>query len=117
MKALAFALSFGLSIGLTSVASADELADIKQRGTLICGTLGAFEPFSFQDPNTRETVGYEVELCPAIAKQLHVKLELKLLAVEARIPELTQGRVDVISAALGYLDERAQQVDYHLCSY
>ncbi|MGV7214958.1 ABC transporter substrate-binding protein [Bradyrhizobium sp. UFLA05-112] len=117
MKALAIVLSFGLSIGMTAAARADQLADIKQRGTLICGTLGTFEPFSFQDPKTRETVGYEVDLCQAVAKQLGVKLELKLLAVEARIPELTQGRVDILSAALGYLDERAQLIDYSLVSF
>ncbi len=79
--------------------------------------MGTFEPFSFQDPKTRETVGYEVDICKAIAKDLGVKLELKLLAVEARIPELTQGRVDLLSAALGYSDERAQQIDFSLTPF
>ena len=99
------------------LAQADQLSDIKVRGKLICGTIGTIEPFSFQDPKTRETVGYEVDLCEQIAKSIGVGLELKLLAVEARIPELMQGRVDVLSAAMGYSDERARQVDYSLATF
>lgn len=104
-------------IGASSAAQADQIADIKARGKLICGTMGTMEPFSFQDPATRQTVGYEVDLCRAIADKMGVALELKLLAVEARIPELVQNRVDVLSAALGYSDERAKQIDYSLTSF
>jgi polar amino acid transport system substrate-binding protein len=101
----------------STAAQADQLADIKARGKLICGTMGTMEPFSFQDTATRETIGYEVDLCRAVAKSLGVGLEMKLLAVEARIPELVQGRVDILSAALGYSDERAKQIDYSLTSF
>lgn len=93
-------------------AHADALADIKQRGTLICGTLGTAPPFSFQDPKTREIVGYDVDFCKAIADALKVKLQVKLIAVDARIPELVQGRVDVVAANLGYSKQRAQQIDF-----
>jgi polar amino acid transport system substrate-binding protein len=118
MKNLAgLATATVLLLTVTGVAHADQLADIKTHGKLVCGTMGTFEPFSFQDPKTRETVGYEIDLCQALAKALGVELELKLLAVEARIPELTQGRVDILSAAMGYSDERAKQIDYSLTSF
>ena len=100
-----------------NIAQADQLSDIKGRGKLICGTIGTIEPFSFQDPKTRETIGYEIDLCQQIAKSIGVGVELKLLAVEARIPELVQGRVDVLSAAMGYSDERAKQIDYSLTTF
>lgn len=112
-----FVLATSVATAAVSAASADQLADIKARGTLICGTMGNYEPFSFPNPQTRQIQGYEVDLCQAIADDLGVKLELKLIAVEARIPELTQGRVDVISAALGYTEERAQQIDYSNASF
>ncbi|WP_237681599.1 ABC transporter substrate-binding protein [Agrobacterium vitis] len=112
-----FCGAVALSILALSAAKADQLADIKAKGTLVCGTMGTFEPFSFPDPKTRETVGYEVDLCQKIADALGVKLELKLLAVEARIPELTQGRVDILSAALGYSDDRAKQIDFSTASF
>ena len=108
-------ISFGLAavaVFGTQAVRADQLADIKQKGTLVCGTLGNAEPFSYPNPQTRETQGYDVDFCGAVAKALGVKLELKLISVAARIPELTQGRVDVLAANLGWTPERAQQIAY-----
>ncbi|WP_034300434.1 ABC transporter substrate-binding protein [Herbaspirillum sp. RV1423] len=93
-------------------AAADQLADIKQKGTLICGTLGTAEPFSFPNPSTREIQGYDVDFCKAVAKSLNVKLELKMISVAARIPELQQNRVDIVAANLGWTPERAEQIAY-----
>lgn len=106
------ALSAALVAGATVAAKADQLADIRARGKLICGTLGTAEPFSFQHPQTRQIVGYDVDICQKVAESLGVALELKPIAVEARIPELTQGRVDILAANLGYTPERAQQIDF-----
>ena len=100
----------GLALFASGAARADQLADIKQKGTLVCGTLGVAEPFSFPNPQTREVQGYDVDFCAAIAKSLGVKLELKLVAVPARVPELQQGRVDVLAANLGHTPERAQEI-------
>ena len=105
-------LGLALAAGVSAAARADELAEVKARGTLVCGTLGTAEPFSFQDPQTREIVGYDVDMCGKVAEALGVKLELKPIAVEARIPELLQGRVDILAANLGWSKERAQQIDY-----
>lgn len=106
------AAAIGLVAVLAPAAHADTLQDIKARGKFICGTMGTAEPFSFQDPKTRAVVGYEVDMCQAVADSLGVPLELKLIAVEARIPELVAGRVDVVAANLGWSPERAQQIDY-----
>ncbi|WP_288251430.1 ABC transporter substrate-binding protein [uncultured Hydrogenophaga sp.] len=113
MKPLSFAAPLLASLCLFGVAAhADQLDDIKQRGTLVCGTLGIAEPFSFANPQTRQTQGYDVDFCQAIASSLGVKLELKLVAVPARIPELLQGRVDVLAANLGWTAERAEQIAF-----
>ncbi|MBN8945389.1 MAG: ABC transporter substrate-binding protein [Rhizobiales bacterium] len=106
------ALGAALVAGATVAAQADQLADIRARGKLICGTLGTAEPFSFQHPQTRQIVGYDVDICQKVAESLGVALELKPIAVEARIPELIQGRVDILAANLGYTPERAQQIDF-----
>jgi polar amino acid transport system substrate-binding protein len=102
----------GLTIFCTTAARADQLADIRQKGTLVCGTLGTAEPFSFPHPQTRETQGYDVDFCAAVARSLGVKLELKLISVPARITELQQGRVDVVAANLGWTPERAEQIAF-----
>ncbi len=96
----------------TSAALAGRLDDIKQRGTLICGTQNASSPYGFQDPKTREYVGYDVDMCKAIAKQMGVKFEHKPLSTEARIPEVKMGRVDVVAGAVAWLPKRAEQVDF-----
>ena len=106
-----FALA-GLALLASHAVQADQLADIKQKGTLVCGTLGTAEPFSFPNPQTRETQGYDVDFCAAVAKSLGVKLELKLISVPARITELQQGRVDVLAANLGWTPERAEQIAF-----
>ncbi|NYT82228.1 ABC transporter substrate-binding protein [Alcaligenaceae bacterium] len=109
---LALTAALGMAAALAPVVQAGTLEDIKARGKFICGTMGTAEPFSFQDPKTRAIVGYEVDMCQAVADSLKVPLELKLIAVEARIPELVAGRVDLIAANLGWTPERAQQIDY-----
>jgi polar amino acid transport system substrate-binding protein len=98
-------------------ASADQLADMKARGTLVCGTLTTTEPLGFQDPQTRQIVGFDVDMCNAIAKRMGLKMEHKGLSIEQRIPELSVGRVDLVSAALGYTKERAQQVAFTAAHY
>jgi len=101
----------GLLGGITS-ARADQLADVKAKGALTCGVVGALEPFAYQDTASREVIGYDVDFCKAVAKQLGLKPELKVVSLEARIPELTQGRVDILAAVLGYNPTRAEQVAF-----
>lgn len=96
---------------------ADQLADIRKKGELLCGVLGTDEPNSFIDPKTREIVGYEVDLCRAVAKQIGVDSKIKQLAVAARIPELQQGRVDILAATLTHTKEREAVVDFSLATF
>lgn len=93
-------------------AQADQLSDIRARNKLVCGVLGGYEPFGFQDPATREVNGYEPDLCRGLAAALGVALELKVVTAQGRVPELLQGRVDVEAALLGWTKEREAQVDY-----
>src|SRR4051812_8427822 len=49
-------------------ARADQLGDIMQRKELRCGTFADVPPFAAPDPKTREMVGFDVDLCTAIAR-------------------------------------------------
>jgi polar amino acid transport system substrate-binding protein len=102
---------------LSHAAMADQLDDIKKKGELVIGVLGTDEPNSFVDPKTREIVGYEVDIASAIAKKIGVKPVFKQLAVAARIPELQQGRVDILAASLTHNKEREAQVDFSLTTF
>jgi polar amino acid transport system substrate-binding protein len=101
-----------IAAGFIGQAQADQLADIKARGTLVCGVLSTLDPFGYLDPQSRELVGYDVDFFKGLAKQLGVKPELRQLSLDARIPELSQGRVDILAAVLGYSPARAGQIDF-----
>lgn len=93
---------------------ADQLADIRQKGTILIGILGTDEPNSFVDPVARGYVGYEIDLGNAIGRRLGVTAQYKQLAVAARIPELQQGRVDILAASLTHNKEREALIDFSL---
>ncbi|MFL9943853.1 MULTISPECIES: transporter substrate-binding domain-containing protein [Paraburkholderia] len=95
-----------------SPAFADQLADIKSRGEVTCGVYSNVEPFSYPNAQTRQLEGMDVDLCNAVAKQLGVKAKLEPLAVEARIPQLKLGRVDLVVANLAYTKTRATQIAF-----
>jgi polar amino acid transport system substrate-binding protein len=102
-----------LSTSVTAVvAHADQLADVKQHGQVSCGVYSNVEPFSYPDPQSRELVGMDVDLCRAVAKRLGVKATLQPLAVEARVPQLKLGRVDMVIANLAYTKVRATQIAF-----
>jgi len=105
------------SLVFTAAARADQLDDIKKKGELVIGVLGTDEPNSFVDPKTRDIVGYEVDIATAIAKKIGVKPVFKQLAVAARIPELQQGRVDILAASLTHNKEREALIDFSLTTF
>ncbi len=95
-------------------ARGDQLDEIRKKGETVFGVLGTDEPNRFVDPKTREIVGYEVDIATAIAKKIGVKPVFKQLAVAARIPELQQGRVDVLATLITHNKEREAQIDFLL---
>ncbi|QGG76352.1 ABC transporter substrate-binding protein [Pseudomonas syringae] len=104
--------TLALSPLAVSVVHADQLSDVMSKKSLSCGVYADVPPFSAPDPETRELVGMDVDLCKALAKHMGVELELKPLSVEARIPEVKMGRVDVIFANLAYTKSRAEQIQF-----
>ena len=108
-------IMFGLALGsaaLSAPARADQLADIMARKELRCGTFADVPPFAAPDPKTREMVGFDVDNCNAIAKRWGVKAVIVPLSVEARVPEVKLGRVDLTIANLAYTLGRAEQIQF-----
>lgn len=99
-------------IGVGTTARADVLADIKARKALICGMSSSSPPWGFLDVKTQQIVGYEIDLCNMVAKALGVPVQLKEVSSSARVPEITQGRIDMLAGLLSYSRERAEQVDF-----
>jgi polar amino acid transport system substrate-binding protein len=98
--------------GACVAAQADQLQDIMQRKELRCGTFADVPPFAAPDPKTREMVGFDVDLCGAIAKSLGVTAKITPLSVEGRVPEVKLGHVDIAVANLAYTLGRADQIQF-----
>ncbi|QOZ52483.1 ABC transporter substrate-binding protein [Bradyrhizobium sp. CCBAU 53338] len=98
--------------GIASAACADQLSDIIQRKELRCGTFADVPPFAAPDAKTREMVGFDVDLCKAIAQHWGVVAKVTPLSVEARVPEVKLGHVDITVANLAYTLGRAEQIQF-----
>src|SRR6185295_15497248 len=96
-----------IALSAAAPAFADQWSDVQQRKEIRCATFADVPPFAAPDPKTREMVGFDVELCNAIAKQLGVKATVVPVSVEARVPEVKMGRVDITVANLAYTLSRA----------
>ena len=105
-------LALTLILGGAASARADQLQDILQRKELRCGTFADVPPFAAPDPKTREMVGFDIDMCHAIAKRLGVAAKVTPLSVEARVPEVKMGRVDITVANLAYTLGRAEQIQF-----
>ena len=108
IKALALAAVLGLVAALP--AAADELANIKSKGTLVVGTKADYPPFGYLDPSGK-IVGFEPDLAADVAKRLGVKLELVPVVASNRIQFLEQGKIDLMIATMSDTPERRKVVD------
>ena len=105
LLAVAASLGFGLA-----AAKADELADVKKRGTLIVGTKADYKPYGFRDPSGN-IVGVEPDLAADVAKRLGVKLELVPVVASNRMQFLEQGKIDLMIATMTDTPERRKVID------
>lgn len=117
MKLNIQAICAGTAVVLLSTvgaaAQADQLDNIKAAGALKCGVGSNYKPFSFvEDPKTRQFVGYDVDICNAIAAKIGVKPELVFITGATRVTDLQSGRTDIALANLTNTPERAQLVDF-----
>lgn len=92
--------------------SADLLTDIRARGELVVGVKDSIPPFGFVDPDTRTIVGYDIDFARSIARALGVKLRTIPVTSSTRIPELIQGKIDLIIATMTHSRERETQIDF-----
>jgi len=80
----------------------------------VAGVKDSTPGFGYIDEKTREIIGYDVDFCKAIASKLGVKLELKSVTSSTRMPQLTEGNIDIIAATMTKNEERAKQIDFSL---
>jgi len=93
----------------STLASADTLADIKAKGTLIVGVKADYPPYGFRDTSGK-VVGLEPDMAADVAKRLGVALELVPVVASNRMQFLQQGKIDLMIATMAISDERRKAV-------
>lgn len=72
----------------------------------------AFPPFEWQDEQTGEYKGFDMDLIRAIGKEMGMKVQIINNAWDGIIPGLLNGNYDVIISAMTITEERAQSVAF-----
>jgi len=89
-----------------------KLEEVLARGHLIVGTGSTNAPWHFKD-ESGNLVGFDVDIAKIVAKGLFgddTKIEFVQQESDARIPNVTTGKVDITCQFMTVTAERAQQV-------
>ena len=78
--------------------------------TLIVGTTGIVEPFSFYDGN--ELVGFDIELSKRFAAYINADIEYRIYDYSGIITAASSNEIDCIFANLNVTDERSEIIDF-----
>jgi polar amino acid transport system substrate-binding protein len=95
----------------TAAPLGDTLDQIIQRGKLIVGISLSTPPYGMTDANMKPA-GFDVAVATLLARDLGVELQIVDQVSQARIPNLTSSKVDILVSSFGITAERAKAVMY-----
>lgn len=110
VKGTAMAVLLGL--GLTAPALADQLADIKAKGTITAATEMHYAPFDMLVDGEYQGIGRD--LFDEVAKELGVKAEYIDLPWASILPGLEAGKFDIVNAPVTITAERMARYSFTL---
>lgn len=109
--ALSTAVISSVMLGQASIASAADLNEIKEQGTITFGIVTDQPPFGYINEKG-ENDGYNTDIMKLMAEELGVKPEYVTITSANRIPQLITGKVDMLVCVLGIYPDRAKVVQY-----
>jgi len=109
----ALAIATLAMIGVTHMARADELDDIKKAGKIRIAIDLGVPPYGMTDEKLQPT-GLDVETAQALAKDWGLQFEHVPTTGASRIPSLQTGKADLVISSLSYTAERAKVIDFSL---
>ena len=108
-----------VSTGSAMAQEKGKLEEVLARGHLIVGTGSTNAPWHFKD-ESGNLVGFDIDIAKIVAKGLFgddTKIEFVDQASDARIPNVTTGKVDITCQFMTVTAERAQQVNVTIPYY
>jgi polar amino acid transport system substrate-binding protein len=103
-----FIVSF---LGSINSAQADELANIKEQGSMKIAMSGAYPPFNFVNEQN-QVVGFDPAIGKEIAKRMGVKAEIVTTAWDGILAGLLAHKYDAIVGSMSITDKRLKVVDF-----
>src|SRR5918996_14932 len=88
------------------------LGKIQRRGEITIGVKFDVPPFGFENPQTNEVEGFDVDIGRFIAAELRVEPKLIEAISDNRIPFLERGTVDLILSTMTINAERDLEIDF-----
>lgn len=120
-KLTAILLAMVMALSMVSCAAADQLSNIKDKGTLVVGASVSFPPYEFYytDPetNAEDYAGFDMSLAKGIADMLGVKLVVADQSFAGLITALRAGEIDMIISGMAIREDRLEVVDFSLPYY
>jgi len=112
MKSLVVAGSMALTgMATASVASADELDTLKEKGVMRIAMTGAYPPFNFVSESNK-VVGFDPAIGAEIAKRMGLEVEIVTTAWDGIIGGLLANKYDAIVGSMSITEERKEVVDF-----
>ena len=99
-----------LAIFVSSLAHADALDNILERGTLRVG-VAEFVPWAMPAERGGH-IGYDIDLGNKIAQDMGIRAEFKVYDWKDMIPALEAGEVDMISGGIVVTPQRALRINF-----
>lgn len=100
----------GLSLA-PMAASADELAEIQERGVLRIAMSGQYPPFNFVNEQN-EVVGFDPAIGTEIAKRMGLEVEIITTAWDGIIGGLLANKYDAVVGSMSITEERDKVIDF-----
>jgi glutamate transport system substrate-binding protein len=88
------------------------MGKIQDRGEITIGVKYDVPPFGFNNPQSGEVEGFDVDMGKLIAEELGVEPKFIEAISDNRIPFLQQGEVDLILSTMTINQERDMEIDF-----
>jgi glutamate transport system substrate-binding protein len=88
------------------------MADLQEAGEITIGVKYDVPPFGFENPQTGEVEGFDVDLGNYIADRLGVEPTYREATSDNRIPLLVDGTIDLILSTMTITEERDLEIDF-----
>ena len=96
---------------LVTIATAEDLAEVKKKGEIRMAMSGQYPPFNFVDENNKLT-GFDVEIGNEVAKRIGVKGKALSTAWDGIIAGLLANKYELICGSMAITEKRLESIDF-----